>query len=245
MRFFNKTRKALITSNKIQKYLLYALGEIALVIIGILIALQINNINGSKKDKTFEVEMLKGIKEDLIFTEFLFNTYKDRLHQVDSTMTLLAIASKQEKHSLDSITPLFYFLGMDIEFNYPKGSYEALKATGMDKVTNDSLRYSLYHVYDFWFPFIEGLLDVDKEILMPSYSWTIFFNHEILLAENGTKPTYKLIPIDGNNILSNQKFIKYITSKQEAARNSTGRMDRVMAEMKKLKIILDKELQKY
>ena len=45
IKFFKKARKQLLTENKFTKYLIYALGEIILVIIGILIALQINNAN--------------------------------------------------------------------------------------------------------------------------------------------------------------------------------------------------------
>jgi bacteriorhodopsin len=49
--FFRKIRKQLADDNKPMKYLWYAIGEIALVVIGILIALQINNWNESKKQE--------------------------------------------------------------------------------------------------------------------------------------------------------------------------------------------------
>jgi len=45
IKFFRKIRQQLLTENKFSKYLLYAIGEIVLVVIGILIALQINNWN--------------------------------------------------------------------------------------------------------------------------------------------------------------------------------------------------------
>lgn len=45
IKFFRKIRKQLLTQNKVSKYLLYAIGEIVLVVIGILIALQVNNLN--------------------------------------------------------------------------------------------------------------------------------------------------------------------------------------------------------
>jgi bacteriorhodopsin len=48
--FFQKIIKSLIESSSTKKYVLYAIGEIALVVIGILIALQINNWNEAKKD---------------------------------------------------------------------------------------------------------------------------------------------------------------------------------------------------
>jgi len=49
IKFFKKTRKQLLGQNKVSKYLLYGLGEIILVVIGILIALSINNWNKNKQ----------------------------------------------------------------------------------------------------------------------------------------------------------------------------------------------------
>jgi hypothetical protein len=49
--FFRRIRKTLADDNKPIKYFRYAIGEIVLVVIGILIALQINNANENRKDK--------------------------------------------------------------------------------------------------------------------------------------------------------------------------------------------------
>lgn len=64
--FFRKARKKLLTENKYSKYLIYAIGEIALVVIGILIALQINNNNDLRKERIKELHYLQNIKSDLI-----------------------------------------------------------------------------------------------------------------------------------------------------------------------------------
>ena len=49
--FFRRIRKALLGDGATSKYLLYAIGEIALVVIGILIAIQLNNINTKQEEK--------------------------------------------------------------------------------------------------------------------------------------------------------------------------------------------------
>ena len=49
IKFFRKIRQKMLTENKFNKYLIYAFGEIVLVVIGILIALQINTWNENKK----------------------------------------------------------------------------------------------------------------------------------------------------------------------------------------------------
>jgi hypothetical protein len=61
IRFFRKTRQNLIMDNKNSKYFKYALGEIVLVVTGILIALQINNWNENRKSLSQEITVLENI----------------------------------------------------------------------------------------------------------------------------------------------------------------------------------------
>ena len=65
IKFFRKIRQKLLTENKFTKYLIYAIGEIVLVVIGILIALQINNWNETRQIKKVEQEILYVLLEDL------------------------------------------------------------------------------------------------------------------------------------------------------------------------------------
>ncbi|WP_041250059.1 DUF6090 family protein [Christiangramia forsetii] len=75
IQFFRKIRRKLLTESKFTKYLIYALGEIVLVVIGILIALQINNWNELEKIKLREISQLKSIQEDIMLdtTDVKFN----------------------------------------------------------------------------------------------------------------------------------------------------------------------------
>ena len=65
IKFFRKIRQSLLTDSKFGKYLLYAIGEIILVVIGILIALQINNANEARKLRSQEIHYLENLKTDL------------------------------------------------------------------------------------------------------------------------------------------------------------------------------------
>jgi hypothetical protein len=62
--FFRKIRRGLLSENKVSKYLLYARGEIVLVVIGILIALQINNWNETQKNKRAETQVLSSLLQE-------------------------------------------------------------------------------------------------------------------------------------------------------------------------------------
>lgn len=65
MKFFRRIRKTFLLENKLGKYLPYAIGEIVLVVIGILIALQINNWNQNRKTEALTITYLKNIKSEL------------------------------------------------------------------------------------------------------------------------------------------------------------------------------------
>jgi len=65
IRFFRKIRQRLLTENKFSKYLIYAIGEILLVVIGILIALNINNWNENQKTIKLERVFLERLQVDL------------------------------------------------------------------------------------------------------------------------------------------------------------------------------------
>ena len=65
IKFFRKIRYDLIVTNKTAKYFKYAIGEIVLVVIGILIALSINNWNEDRKSRKQEVKYLKNLQTDI------------------------------------------------------------------------------------------------------------------------------------------------------------------------------------
>ena len=65
IKFFRTIRKSLLAEGKTGKYLKYAVGEIILVVIGILIALQINNWNEWRKERVLEINTLVEIEENL------------------------------------------------------------------------------------------------------------------------------------------------------------------------------------
>ena len=76
IKFFRKIRQNLLTEGKTGKYLKYAVGEVVLVVIGILIALQINNWNEAKKTLDKERVVLKSLNKDFKINQRQFSTIK-------------------------------------------------------------------------------------------------------------------------------------------------------------------------
>ncbi len=90
MKFFRKIRQNLLTEGRSGKYFKYALGEIILVVIGILIALQINNFNEVRKTRTKEVAYLKNIGNDLQLSILELEEFiKNRNAQISSANKLI------------------------------------------------------------------------------------------------------------------------------------------------------------
>ena len=75
IRIFATLRQRLLSENRFTHYLGYAAGEIVLVVIGILIALQINNWNDARKDRARELDYLHNIREDVRTNIAQMDTY--------------------------------------------------------------------------------------------------------------------------------------------------------------------------
>lgn len=93
IKFFRKTRQNLLLENKTGKYLKYAIGEILLVMIGILLALQVNNWNEERKNMLKESLLVKNIIDDLKLDSVHFNQSLSELaNQLEVVDNLIAKA---------------------------------------------------------------------------------------------------------------------------------------------------------
>lgn len=84
IKFFRRIRRKFLSENRISKYLVYALGEIVLVVIGILIALYLNNLNELKTEEDKIVNILREIQKDLKLDIAKTKIYYDRYIELDS-----------------------------------------------------------------------------------------------------------------------------------------------------------------
>src|SRR6056300_1263594 len=135
IKLFRRIRKNLISEGKTGKYLKYAVGEIVLVVIGILIALQLNNLNENRKNNVFEKEILTRIQENLkndklALEEIVTNFSK----AVKSSEKILNSEVSQKTEDSINIS-----LGAIIQFDRFQpltNAYDVLKSDGLDKISN-------------------------------------------------------------------------------------------------------------
>ena len=106
IKFFRHIRQRLISEGKTEKYFKYAIGEIILVVIGILIALQINDWSQDKKNQKLEAQYYCRLLEDVNQDLANYNDYVNLLNEKIGTNNTLIQRLQDESMPLDSIAPL-------------------------------------------------------------------------------------------------------------------------------------------
>ena len=126
LRFFRKMRKALIPENRFGRYFFYAVGEIVLVVIGILIALQVNNWNENRKNRIYEKrilnELIVSLSRDLSTLEYNFELHKQAIKS--SEIVLNALTENEQFN--DSLAFHFAAVYYYTRFDCYRGAYESL-----------------------------------------------------------------------------------------------------------------------
>jgi hypothetical protein len=151
IKFFRKIRLRLLTANlpagRTGKYLIYAIGEVFLVVIGILIALQINNWNQKKNDRILEIKILSEIKENLLgdFEDHNENT-AFLSHVVNSSQIVLDHLNNDLPYH-DSLAQHFAWLPMAANFDAINSGYDLWLSTGVNIITNDAIRMKISKIY--------------------------------------------------------------------------------------------------
>ncbi|RSK41997.1 DUF6090 family protein [Mangrovimonas spongiae] len=130
--FFRRLRQQLLKENRFSKYLLYAIGEIVLVVIGILIALQINNWNehrkGLNKRGAYTKSLLKELKQDT--TDFRKNT--EFLKKQMEVLKGFHERLKSKSATIDTMKQIARYefnMVIDNKKNYNNNTLKALQAS--------------------------------------------------------------------------------------------------------------------
>ena len=145
--FFRRIRKKLADDNKPLKYMRYAIGEIVLVVIGILIALQVNNWNEHQKVIKAEKEILKNLNQEFQSNKRELQRQKSIVLKTFETNRLLMSFFGKEKIQLQVInldSLIFYSLEFD-QYNPSENTIQDLLQSGRsDLISNDRLKNLLF-----------------------------------------------------------------------------------------------------
>lgn len=226
IKIFQRIRQKLLEHSKMRSYFMYAIGEIVLVVIGILIALQINNWNENRKDLAKEKAILKAIHNEFIQNRTQLDSalyyHKKSLKYTNKLVSMFPINVK--KVNLDSVSKYAFSTLSQFTYNPSQGSIKAIISTStFDLIQNDSLRTLLISWPDLVSDFTEDELKASKtidEIIDPFLSKHFDFegnfkdkrNHLNVLESLEFEYIYKLRKSDLIRILGELSELKKLTN---------------------------------
>jgi hypothetical protein len=208
IKFFRKIRQKLISENRVGKYLVYAIGEIILVVIGILIALQINNWNENRKRKNLEESTLMELKDNLL-TDIKDFEADMRFYDVvsnSSDVIIDFIDGKMAYH--DSLNIHLGKIPAQGVFTPNKVAYENLKVTGIKLISSDALRAAISDLYEGRYHYVENYMKTEYQFDHQKFG-------EFYLKEMQEYSFNKYAkPIDFKRLIDNQEFRNLIMQRK-------------------------------
>jgi len=238
IKFFRHIRQTLIMENKTFNYLKYAIGEIVLVVIGILIALQINNWNENRKDRFIEKKILQSLNNDLqkdIYS-MKYMISNDSLIN-ESNSKLIQILKDSHSEYEPNQNKLFGLINRFNVFYPQRMGYESLKSKGLEILLNDSLKSQIVNLYDFQYVLIAESIDVKKQLYLDT---NLIFNEELETVTIDDK--ILKIPNDFNELKKNTKFLNHLTHISAEQLNFLKYDKKILSIIETIKLNIEKEL---
>jgi len=207
--FFRKIRKQLADDNKHLKYMRYAIGEIVLVVIGILIALSINNWNEWQQQREKETIILYDLKENLESNiQLLEKEIKGIKRRNRSGELIYQLVKNGNTNEL--ITPEDWHRALLNGGNLilSQEGYESLKNNGFDIIINADLKKEIVFLFE------NVHLDLLSQLQWGSSvraTWDKFI-HEHFYINNDEEgnPIFGMIPRDYKKVIKNHYYFGLI-----------------------------------
>jgi hypothetical protein len=234
--FFRKIRKKMADDNKPLKYMRYAIGEIVLVVVGILIALSINNWNENRKSNTREKKLLIELRANLQINVNNLNSDIVKQEKSAKIIHLLLEHLDHQKPYIDSLD--YYFAEADYapDVVLTSSAFETLKSIGFELIKKDSLRKEILYLFEVTYPtLMQNTKRIEDQVWstasVPIYQK--YFRREI---EGQAKP------IDYGALLQDKEFTNMLSFRVALRKSSTSSKIQVVNETKKLIEFIENEL---
>ena len=166
IRFFRNIRQKLADQKKIASYLRYAIGEIALVVIGILIALQINNWNENRKQENNKQHLMLAIRKELLDNKVTLQSFEIGLNKSITKFNQVLQYSAGANPTLpaDSLRQYLSEMVYHIDLSILNTVQEDAVSSGKFELLSDSLKYYLSFLKDYT-DYRNSILEQRKEIM--------------------------------------------------------------------------------
>lgn len=214
MQFLRKIRQHLLAEGRASKYMLYAVGEILLVVIGILIALQVDNWNEERKLKAMQHEVLSDLRADLIESrEELEKGLALNRHTVDQYRIIMDAVVRDEPSSAKIDSAARYLPNWHSPF-FTSTTYENIKNNEINIIDNDQLRKQISNLYEQQFVFLQEDYDkvewsIQNSIKIQIINRYLWFKDEGHVTLQMIKPGVN--PVDFESMKSDPEFIHLVS----------------------------------
>ena len=155
LKIFRKIRQQVLSENHFSKYLLYAMGEIILVVVGILIAIQINNWNETRKNKQTEQKMLqpilKNLEEDKQTLHKATKRYELTLKNIQRLFEPLPIPDDSLAFVSTKAAGVSHFLPITTAFD------RSMNSDTFNLIESDSVAQSIQRLYAYDYKSLNGI----------------------------------------------------------------------------------------
>ncbi|MBT8287568.1 MAG: hypothetical protein HKN00_11210 [Flavobacteriaceae bacterium] len=243
IKFFRQIRYRLMETGNTSKYFKYAIGEILLVVIGILIALQINNWNQKRISSNREAVILKSLNSELKNNlRELQIDYVNNLQFYQSTVYVYQYINKKPPETDSMYNDFNSIVGFD--YFFPKTStYETLKSGNLEIIRSDSLKEIITSVYESGFKRIINKIETRRNaarLLFPyhqkHFRSTFKVNLDtvdLLKNRNDLKLFKKIsIPNDYSTLINDPEFESLVTEAINGRRNIIRDYERTIQNVK-------------
>ena len=234
LKIFRKVRHNMIKNRKVTSYILYAIGEIFLVMIGILLALQVNNWNENRKQITELKNILNTVKYDLE-TDTLVASRVARLYDTLQVKSNIIINKQLKKENYQDCLPCASLTTFYSPFNIQTKGYELLKSITNQTASNqrDSLITDIIQVYDLYKPVIDKNNErLENEVMknlndLKEFSWFVDlsqgkFNDDMIAYFTESEDYRKRVAL--HNMLASNN---HLTMVKEYKRQATEMLKRI------------------
>ena len=209
IKFFRKIRQNLLSQGKTGKYFKYAIGEIILVVIGILIALGINNWNENRKNKESEKIILTNINKNLAVDSIQFDYYKQQFKKIDKLHLEIQGLARNEQ-TIDSISePIFIRRTL-----YFKQLVDSDFKQNIRPINNSKIN----EVFTIYAQSVEDMEEIYSKQLYPLMEHTLkplLREHKIYNTENwfclknrNFQKEYTYKKVNNKNLIDKKRFIE-------------------------------------
>ena len=178
IKFFRHIRKDLMEQNKTVKYFKYAIGEIVLVVIGILIALSINNWNENNKSEKDAHFQFSKLRDNLISDKAqLKAAISDVSNYSNNLIFCVKVLSNEIDAPYEEFLENFRYMSTIMNFNPTRGTFDGLISSGkIELITNKNLLEDFFSYY-YSNPYTQwdsALKDYSRNVFMP---YILGFDH--------------------------------------------------------------------